>query len=486
MFSDWLRSRRASVVILLLVMPAQELAAQATTPATPPATTQADVASAVVVTAVEGKARARTGPDAEWQLVVEGMRLPVGAEISTGPRARVTCAIPPGEEFVVDRMSNVTVLEAKRSGNRQQTQLMMEYGRTAARVQAAGIVHDMRIRTPGTTASVRGTEYTVYDQPPFAPELQTYTGLVDYRFAKRQLSVGKGGRSRGGRGSAETALLESVIDPSTANARTPADAALIANEVSRGAVLTYDPDIRLNEIRGGAGPQSDAALQSALPGRLNFVVRWNQNVDVDITVTVQPGNQLDIIAAGTFNPQTFLFPGFGLETAPSGGRIPYNHRGGPNGGQEICFWPSNFPNAVYGFGAMSNSTTDSVDVRFNAFLDGEKISLYTFGPDGSLIRTKGMRRTLPPEGVDAAIVLAPTHPLFESLLPESPDETIGGQAGVRSSALAAAKPAKARASKTVVQKPAKILKLKPARPGRHRPVAATLVAARPLKPIRKR
>lgn len=401
----------------------------------------------IVVTVVEGKARAKTAADAPWRRVVEGMRLPVGSEISTGPRARVTCSIPPGEEFVVDRMSNVTVLEAERRGNRQQTRLIMEYGRTAARVQAAGIEHDMQIRTPATTASVRGTEYTVYDQPPFAPELRTYTGLVDYRFAKRQLAVGKGGRSSGGRGSAETALLESVVDPSTANARTNADAALIANEVSRGAVLTYDPNIRLNEIRGGAGPQSDAALINALPGKLNFVLRWNQNVDVDIFVTLQPGDQLDNIIAGTFNPQSFLFPGFGLESSPTGGRIPYNHRGGPNGGQEICLWPDSFPTAIYGFSALSNSSTNSVDVRFNAFLDGEKISLYSFADDGTLIRTKGIRRTLAPEAVASTIVLAPTNALFEEILPESPDETLGGAGAIGASAPKAAplRPAKIRA-----------------------------------------
>lgn len=428
---------------------------------TAPAATQVANAAAegsgvVIVTVVEGKARARTAADAPWQPVVEGMRLPVGSEISTGPRARVTCSIPPGEEFVVDRMSNVTVLEAERRGNRQQTRLIMEYGRTAARVQAAGIEHDVQIRTPGTTASVRGTEYTVYDQPPFAPELRTYTGLVDYRFAKRQLAVGKGGRSSGGRGSAETALLESVVDPSTANARTNADAALIANEVSRGAVLTYDPNIRLNEIRGGAGPQSDAALVNALPGKLNFVLRWNQNVDVDIFVTVQPGDQLDNIIAGTFNPQTFLFPGFGLESSPTGGRIPYNHRGGPNGGQEICLWPDSFPTAIYGFSALSNSSTDSVDVRFNAFLDGEKISLYTFGDDGTLIRTKGIRRTLEPEGVASTIVLAPTNALFEEILPESADETVGGARNVGASAGAAPKAAPLRPAKVRAEAKAKI------------------------------
>jgi hypothetical protein len=433
-----LRRLAALVAAAQLAVAPVSMAFQQTAPA--PATARAEEGAPVVtVTAVEGKARARTDPTAEWQLVAEGMKLPVGAEITTGPRARVTCLIPPGEEFVVDRMSTVTVLEAERRGNRQRTRLIMDYGRTAARVQAAGIEHDMQIRTPATTASVRGTEYTVYDQPPFAPELRTYTGLVDYRFAKRQLLVGRGGTSRGGRGSAETALVESVVDPSTARARTNSDAALIANEVSRGAVLSYNPTIRLNEIRGGAGPQTDTDLVNSLPGKLNFVLRWNQNVDVDIFVTVQPGDQLQTILNGTFNPQTFLYPGFGQQTSPTGGRIPYNHRGGARGGQEICFWPDSFPTAVYGFSAINNSSASPVDVRFNAYLDGEKISLYSFGTDGTLIRTKGLQRTLDPDGTQSAIVLAPTNELFESLLPESPDETVGGQVQGQGSVTASAK-----------------------------------------------
>jgi hypothetical protein len=448
-------------------------------PATATATAPADAPaadSAIIVTAVEGKARARTAPDAPWQLVAEGMRLPVGAEITTGPRARVTCSIPPGEQFVVDRMSTVTVVEAARRGNRQQTRLMMDYGRTAARVQAAGIEHDMQIRTPATTASVKGTEYTVYDQPPFAPELRTYTGLVDYRFAKRQLLVGKGGTSRDGKASAETALLASVVDPSTERVRTNADAALIANEVSRGAVLTYSPAISLNEIHGGAGPQTDTELVNSLPGKLNFVIRWAQNVDVDIFVTVQPGDQLQNILNGTFNPQTYLYPGFGLETSPTGGRIAYNHRGGAKGGQEICFWPSTFPNAIYGFSALSNSSSQSADVRFNAYLDGQKISLYTFGDDGSLIRTKGIQRTLDPEGVFSSIVLAPTNDLFESLLPESPDETVSGQS---SAGVAAPAPQTAR-ERAKADKAAKAAAAKAARLAKaNRPATAKFQSPKP-------
>ena len=81
----------------------------------------------------------------------------------------------------------------------------------------------------------------------------------------------------------------------------------------------------------------------SLPGVLNFVVRWTGNADVDIFTTVQPGDPLQTILGNFFEPSTVIYPGFGLQTAPSGGRIPYNHKGGANGGQEICFWPGVSP-----------------------------------------------------------------------------------------------------------------------------------------------
>ena len=68
-------------------------------------------------------------------------------------------------------------------------------------------------------------------------------------------------------------------------------------------------------------------------------------------------------------------------------------------------------------------------MRFNAYLDGQKISLYTFAPDGSgLIRSKGVRRTVAPEGTESTIVAVPPSDLFELIFPESPDETLDGTA----------------------------------------------------------
>jgi hypothetical protein len=387
--------------------------------------------AAVVVTSVEGGARARDNPNADWQIVTKGMRLPQGAEIQTGARSRVFCSGPGGHTFVVDRLSTVTVLEADQRGNKATTDLLMEYGRADLRVQAAGLENDAKIRTPGATASVRGTALSVYNQPPFAPELRTFTGVVDYRYAKRQITVAKGGRSEGGRGAAETAMLQQVVDPSTPHARTNADASLITEQASRGAVVhvTSSDTKRLAVVSGGSA-STDAQLQSNLPGRLTFAVRWTGNADVDIFVAVQPGDPTQGFLAGTFSPSTILYPGFGLETSPAtGGRIPYNHLGGPNGGQELCFWTDAFPTAVYGFSAINNSSTSPANVRFNAYLDGQKISLYTFAPDGSgLIRSKGVRRTVAPEGTESTIVAVPPSDLFELIFPESPDETLDGTA----------------------------------------------------------
>jgi glucose/arabinose dehydrogenase len=129
--------------------PAATAPAAQSAPADAGAGANGAVANSVVVTSLEGKARARRDPDAAWQIVEIGMRLPQGAEIQTGPTARVVCSVPPGREFVVDRMSKVTVLEAEQTGNRLKTDLMMEYGRTDLRVQKAGLEQDARIRTPG-------------------------------------------------------------------------------------------------------------------------------------------------------------------------------------------------------------------------------------------------------------------------------------------------------------------------------------------------
>jgi hypothetical protein len=422
----------------LLIFPARLLALQ-DAPA-PAAAGGAQGAMKIVVGEVKGLVQVRTAPDQPWKKAEAGMELTEGAEFRTGPKSSVVCTIPPDQTIVLDRLGTVKVAEAIRTGTKIKTDLVMKYGRTDYAIEAAGREHESTIRSPSSTLAVRGTQVRLYDQPPFAPQAQTFTGLASYRHAKRQLAVGKGGKARGGQGSAETAMLESVVDPTVAAARTVSESALIANEQSRGAVIGYEPNIDIPVVRGGPGPRSDAELVQSLPGVLNFVVRWTGNADVDIFTTVQPGPPLPTILGNFFQPTTVLYPGFGLETAPSGGRIAFNHRGGPNGGQEICFWPGVFPAAVYGFAALNNSQDASADVRFNAFLNGEKLTLYTFNEQGAIVRSTGFRRTLAPDGTEATIALVPPVPQLEDPVfgaPEVPDETADGSLDAR---IASSKP----------------------------------------------
>lgn len=406
--------------------PAPDAAPDAAAPVAPDA--GGAEAMRVFVEEVNGLVQLRMNENDPWKKAEVGMELTEGAEFRTGPRSSVVCSIPPDQTIVLDRLGIVKIAEAVRTGTKIKTDLVMKYGRTDYAIEAAGREHESTIRSPSSTLAVRGTSVSLYDQPPFAPEAATFSGRATYQIAKRQMGIGQGARARGGRGSAETAMLESVVDPEDANARTTSEADLIANETSRGAVVTYDPFVEINVVRGGPGPKSEAELVRSLPGVLNFVIRWDANVDMDIVTTVNPGDQLDILQQfdGVFRPQTVLFPGFGLETAPSGGRIAFDHRGGPNGGQEICFWPGAFPTAVYGLGAINNSTDTPVDVRFNAFLNGEKLSLFVFNEEGALVRSKGVRRTVAADDTEASIVFAPPLAPFEDpeLIPEVPDETL--------------------------------------------------------------
>ena len=47
-----------------------------------------------------------------------------------------------------------------------------------------------------------------------------------------------------------------------------------------------------------------------------------------------------------------LFPAFGLNAVPSGGKIPFDNRGGPKGGMEVATWSGVAPHGIYGLGVQ--------------------------------------------------------------------------------------------------------------------------------------
>ena len=194
----------------------------------------------------------------------------------------------------------------------------------------------------------------------------------------------------------------------------------MAEQVSRGALLGFDENAQIPVVRGGAGPQSDAALAASLPGQFDLVLRWTGNANLNLgafnfIVTgadVKRGqqafaggntqgvpapvgvtrDQLGIIGIENRPPSSsqgideFLFPGYGLNTTRSGGLIPFDHRGGKNGGQEIAFWQGAPPAGKYAFFPFFASGS-SATFKLDAFLNGQHIPVYAPAVDaeGNLI-----------------------------------------------------------------------------------------------------
>ncbi len=459
------------------------LAAQdtpANEPASAPATAEAGSgAMKVVVAEVKGLVQVRANDGAGWEPAKVGMELTEGAEFRTGTRSSVTCVIPPDQTIVLDRLGTVKVLEAIQQGGKIRTDLAMKYGRTNYNIQAAGVQHESTIRSPSSTLAVRGTNVSLYDQPPFAPEARSFTGRAEFRNAQRLLRLGgkgQGARIVGDQSAAATALNESVVDPSIAQARTGSENRLIANEVSKGALLNFNEQTQIATIRGGAGPQSDAELAASLPGQLNFVLRWSGNADLNLVVDEQRvAADKQIEALFTFQPEEILFPGFGLNRNATGGVIPFDHRGGPNGGQEIAYWKDSFPDGIYGL-AVQHASGESATFKLNAFENGKPISIFAFGVESPLVHATTIQRTLDPgAGDEIAIVLVPPNAQLEEQFPtERPSGSLQGGAAPSSDAV---KPKKGSKTPRTAKTPAKLTRAE-------RNAASSLTSPAPAKKTR--
>jgi hypothetical protein len=372
----------------------------------------------VIVEEVKGLVQVREGAAQPWKRASVGMELGEGAEFRTGPRSAVVCTIPPDQTIVLDRLGTVTVAEAVRRGGTTRTDLIMKYGRAEYEIEAAGAKHDATIRSPSSTLAVRGTRVNLYDQPPFTPEARSFTGRAVYQYAKRQTALGgpgRGARVRSDAGTAaESALGETVVDPTIAGARTTAENRLIASEVSRGGLVDFDNRAGINVVRNSP-PLADEQLVASLPGRLNFVLRWTGDANVDLAVV---DFKQDASTGFDPIPQELIFPGFGLQESFAGGVTAFDHRGGPGGGQEIVFYPSTFRTGQYGLQALFDAG-EQTPITFNAFLDGEPLLFQVpqLDENGNVVTEPF---TLPDGTVVQVPVLVTTESVQDTVGPEDP------------------------------------------------------------------
>lgn len=366
-----MNTRTFAMVVALATVPAWSLRAQDGASPEKPA---ADVIPLqATITGIEGLVQVRNGENEPWRKAEVGMVLPESAEFRTGPRSAVRFTIPPAQTVTLDRLGTVKLVQAVNDHGRIKTNLGMRYGRTRYDVEAAGVEHESSISSPSTTLAVRGTKVSLYDQPPFRPEAVSLTGRAVFSDRRKKTTLGGPGSGKArmtadDASAADAARGATVSDPINDSARSRAEARLINTLIAGGATVSVDRGSGLRVVTGGV-PPSDAQLIPALPGTLNFVLRWESNANLDLGVGA-PG--------GPGNAGEFLYPAVGLTQTRSGGRVLWDHQGGPNGGIEIAYWPKDYPTGVYGLGVILVSgqpTAATVD----AFENGKRIPIF----DGS-------------------------------------------------------------------------------------------------------
>ncbi len=396
-----------AVVAALNIAPAIARALEG--PATQQSTRPASETLKATITAVQGLVQVRDAEDKPWRKAEVGMVVLEDAEFRTGPKSAVQFTLPPDQTVTLDRLGTVKLIQAIKQNGKIITNLGMKYGRTRYDIEAAGQEHESTISSPSSTLAVRGTKVSLYDQRPFNVEAVSLTGRASFRDGKKQLAFGNKGQGKtvvaaGTSSAASFSLDQAVIDPTLALARTGTESTLISTLISRGSTLSFDRTTGIKVVTGGV-PPLDAQLIPALPGQLNFVLRWDTNSDLNLSIG-SPG--------GKNNAGEVLYPIAGLDQNRSGGKIDFDHRGGPNGGIEIAYWKGAAPAGLYSIGVVLASGP-ATNANVEVFRGGQLVEFF----DGTANVTSSTFFVIPPTpgvsngtlagiaGIDATVPGAP-------------------------------------------------------------------------------
>lgn len=290
-----------------------------------------------------------------------GQILGEGDEIITFPRCRVTMKIEPEQTLTLDRVGRLKLDRARIQDGSITAELGMTYGRMRYTIEGAERRYDVNLKAPNSTLGIRGTDVVLYDQPPYPPQATSYEGRARFRALRRQLQLGGGGTavvSGNANSAAESAVAQTVIDPTIRAARTESEQQLVNRVLSNGSTIAFDPIRGIDVVTGGIPPTINQ-IAAAPPGQVNFVLSWPGNTNIDTFLSTFGSTQFS---------ETIL-PVGGLNIGKSGGRIDFDHRGGANGGFEVVHFPVNIPSDgdfVVSGAHVSGATTDvSIDVIVN-------------------------------------------------------------------------------------------------------------------------
>ena len=286
-----------------------------------------------------------------------GQELVEGCEFRTGPQGTIQFTVGADDIFRVDRLSLVQVIRANLANGKIKTTVGMSYGRVSKDVDAPILPHDDTIVSPSSTLAVRGTQVSLYDQPPYEPEAVSLTGHAVFdTMGRERVSFGAKGEgtaivTANNPDPAGNALADSIVDPSIAAARTAAEQKLLADLITQGAIVSFNVQEMLPVVRNAPNPPLPQLIPQ-VPGDLVFLARWTGDTNVNIGLTV-----LDRI-----DGHEFLVPILGFNNTPTGGRIPFDNQGGPAGGYEYATYPSDYPTGTYVFSA-ANGGPEAAMVR---------------------------------------------------------------------------------------------------------------------------
>jgi hypothetical protein len=291
----------------------------------------------ITITGIEGIVQARSGPDQPWGKAQLGMVLNEGAEFRTGPRSAVRFTIPPDQTVTLDRLGTVQVLRSNFQNGKIMTDLGMKYGRTRYDIEAAGREHEATVRSPSSVLAVRGTQVSLYDQPPFTPEAVSLTGRALFKDPKKQVGFGNKGAGKTKIDQKSDTPADYALNQTNADPRgdfigqTDADRALQAQLVGYpGAVFA---GLNVSDIRGHGTGQ---AVIGVLPvGRqLEFLLSWTGDPFGNVDLSVQSPLGETVSLTNPIVPSSGQHLGDGVADA--------------NGtGQEQIIWQKSYPPGTY-------------------------------------------------------------------------------------------------------------------------------------------
>jgi hypothetical protein len=364
----------------------------------------------ISVLQVQGGAQFRPDAQTKWQALKAGGVFAEGVEFRTGPKGTIQFTVGTDQVYRVDRLTAVKVLRANLGPDGTiRTDVGMEYGRVSKDVDSPVRPHEDTIVSPSSTLAVRGTQVSLYDQPPYEPEAVSLTGAAVFSSLGRQLSA-FGAKAQGTAAvtashpdSANNSIVSSLVDPSTANARTAAEQQLLPDVTTNGAVVSVSNPVTFPTV-SDTGMPSYSELAGLYPGNLIFYIRWDSDTHV----------QMQLQAGQPSGVGEFMLPVLGLNRSAAGGQILFDNLGGPGGGYEVITYPTVPFHGQFNI-AATNLGSVSTNVTFDAFInqgDGKGLvpqyflnNLGNLG-NGAAFNTLEVTQTLTPAGTANSSALA--------------------------------------------------------------------------------